>query len=131
VSPRLIGPSASVAVPETLPPELRPDQVWDRAADRLLEVGWTQAVEVDPTTGALCADAAVCWVLSGIADAPPAPGHPYLRLYEFVVRQTNAAVGTGYTTWNDHPDRTRDQVVAVFRRLAEQHRRAVVHLAIA
>jgi hypothetical protein len=114
-------------VPVFVPPaDLTLDEALDLAAVVLVLVGWCQGRAVDRRSGRMCAEAAVCYVLTGAPSAMPGIEHPYALLYARLVIALNAAVPGGHLNrWNDARGRTRDDVIRLFTQVAADKRRPV------
>lgn len=111
------------------PAQQTADNVYDTAADLLEYIGWTQDCEArdidgDPThavdTGHSPPPVSFC--LWGALAVATRRLHPHTTAWNYSKLIIDAdQLGINTTDWNDHPNRTKTDVVAHLRALAAIH----------
>lgn len=104
-----------------------------KAYDKLLDDGWIQGRSFDPTTGECCAGGAIAWAITGDPRDMYSDNVDNRHRYQEVrpaLEEFVASVGVVSDEhdsdpdllmlfWNDALDRTEEEVLEAFRKLAE------------
>lgn len=85
-------------------------EVLEAAADRLDECGWTQGAYRNNWTGGMCAAGALDMAACGMERQVGRAAH--LALFR------SLGGNTGVATWNDRPERTKEDVTTAMRKAA-------------
>lgn len=97
-----------------------PSEVFDKAVALIEERGWCQGIMRDEG-GELCADGAL-W-FAALEFAPGAPDYDAVRMASWNLLQLRTEMQFGgLVEYNDHPGRTKDEVLEMLRWMAEQTR---------
>ena len=96
-----------------------PQDILNAAADLIERTGWTQGCSARDENDKKCGEEdpkAVCYCVYGaIAKSSQTLKYSKSLKLPFDILRDSAGITGGIISWNDHPDRTKEEVIAALR----------------